>query len=123
MNGNERQQLAAAYVETCLEELLRKGMEYAVDGDPNGNFKRVAAKSGQTVGQVWSTHFNKHLDAIENFIKEPSRDMAEPIEGRIRDAVNYLIILYTLIVEGQFNTTSKRASERMSRYGGGDGGE
>jgi hypothetical protein len=85
----------------ALAELEKKGAEYAVDGDANGNFKRVAAKTNQTVYEVWYGHFQKHMDAIENFVKNPERRMAEPLDGRVRDAINYLAILPSLVYEIQ----------------------
>lgn len=93
---SSRQHVANDFVSQCMAEMRRKGAEYAVDGDPNGNFYRVAEETGQTHLQVWHSHFAKHMDAIRNYVKDPSRQMAEPLEGRIVDAVNYLILLATM---------------------------
>lgn len=100
MTKQERKEFVAAFLDEVMEEMDRKGAEYQVNGDYNGNFKRVAAKTGQSVYLVWYSHFHKHLDAIDNFIKDPSRAMAEPISGRIGDAIAYLAILESLRSEG-----------------------
>jgi hypothetical protein len=100
MEVNERQKWIMEHVfGPATAELYRKGREYEVNGDCNGNFKRVATKTGQSVYEVWFSHFQKHMDAIENFVKDPSRKMAEPLEGRVVDAINYLGILASLKYE------------------------
>lgn len=75
-----------------------KGKDYAEDADALSNFKEIAKRSGLTPLQVWSVYANKHLVAIESFIKNGAVE-SEPIEGRINDAILYLFLLRGLIEE------------------------
>lgn len=65
--------------------------------DMNAAFKEMANEVGITPLQVWSVFAKKHFKAIDSFIKFGSE--SEPIEGRIIDAMNYLLILNSLIKE------------------------
>lgn len=109
MTSDERLKFVEEYVsDICLRTLYEKGEEYATeDGDVNGNFKRVAEEQGLPVLQVWNTFFQKHLDSIRNYIKNPDRPQTEPIEDRIADAINYLLILRCLIEESENENRSK----------------
>lgn len=75
-----------------------KGEEYTRDSDQLANFKRYAADNGITPQQAWGVLFGKHLDAIQFFIQN-GRELSEPIESRIDDAILYLILLKAMIRE------------------------
>jgi hypothetical protein len=86
-----------------------KGEEYAnnaADGnaDQHANFKRQAEQLGMKPEQVLSVYMSKHLDAISSYIRT-GREFSEPIDGRIDDAILYLILLKGLV------TDSRRAAE------------
>lgn len=84
---------------------LSKGEEYARSDDQLANFKRSAAEAGITPEQVWLVFFNKHVDAIKHNLAKPrikwsdGSGGSEPLEGRIDDAILYLILLKGLIRE------------------------
>lgn len=125
MNGNERADFAHVFFIKCQMLAQKKGAEYSVDSDVNGNFKRVATETGQTVEQVWNTFFQKHLDSVRNYIKDPilyGSTATEPIEERLKDAVNYLMILASMIEEKR-QPTAASTMRKKSIYGGGDGEE
>lgn len=73
--------------------------------DNNAAFKEMAKEVGITPLQVWSVFAKKHFKAIDSFIKFGSE--SEPIEGRIIDAINYLVILHSLIKEQEQNDSQK----------------
>ncbi len=78
--------------------LESKGNEYQADLDVFSNFKTNAEKLGMTPYQIWAIYFNKHVESINNAVKKnPSaphdQNLAEPFEGRIIDAIAYLLIL------------------------------
>ena len=100
MNGNERNDFALIMMSTILRTMRNKGNEYSVDGDVNGNFKRVAADTDDTVLRVWNSYFSKHLDSLRNYVKDPTKPVTEDIRGRIGDMIAYLIILGSLQEEG-----------------------
>ena len=81
-----------------------KGEEYArSDDDQLANFKRQAVEFGMMPEKILGVYLNKHLDSIKIYIKHKSPDsvyaLAEPIEGRIDDAILYLLLLKAMVVE------------------------
>jgi hypothetical protein len=59
----------------------------------------VADRAGITPMQAWSVYFLKHIDAICSVAKDPNIPQAEPIKGRFADAINYLLLGYSLLNE------------------------
>lgn len=76
-----------------------KGRDYSGDEDVLENFKRNAERLGLTKEQVLGVYMNKHLDAIYTYISTGKVE-SEGIEGRIHDAVFYLILLLVMAEEG-----------------------
>lgn len=88
-------------METCNTLLNIKGADYAGPGDGSdkarlANFYRNAERLGLTPFQVLGVYANKHLDAIHSFIAT-GVVQSEPIESRIVDSINYLLLLYKLV--------------------------
>jgi hypothetical protein len=79
-----------------------KGKEYARSDDQLANFKRAAEDLDIDPLKVWSVFFGKHVDAIKSYVKlgpVARLTLSEPIEGRIDDAILYLILLRAIIQE------------------------
>lgn len=93
-----------AVVTECDRLLTVKGHDYtqgaaATANDDHGrlkNFYRNAEKLGLPARKVLAVYLAKHLDAIETFLKNGQVE-SEPIEGRICDAVNYLLLLAKMV--------------------------
>lgn len=83
-----------------LELTATKGEEYSRDVDQLANFKRQSIELGITPEQVLQVYLNKHLDSIKSYIKT-KKVLSEPIEGRIDDAILYLILLKGLLEDGR----------------------
>jgi hypothetical protein len=82
----------------CLELRKVKGKDYSESNeDILINFKKAADKFGMTPYQILGVYMDKHYCAILNYIKNNGQSESEPIEGRINDAINYLILLRGLI--------------------------
>lgn len=101
----------------CTLESLTdsKGKEYSRDADQLMNFKRQAAELGVSPLVVLAVYLNKHLDAVKSFIKN-GREFSEPIEGRIDDAILYLILLKALISDLR-NQPSQSTVQQPMIYG------
>lgn len=88
----------AATFERIKELNDTKGCEYAGDADALANFRNRAEQLDLDPLKVWGIFFGKHADAIFAFIRV-GKVLSEPIEGRIDDAILYLILLRALVKE------------------------
>jgi hypothetical protein len=92
-------------IDEQFAEILRltksKGEEYSRSDDQLANFKRGAADLGLLPEQIWAVYFSKHIDSIKSYVKNLTNPnapkLSEPIEGRIDDAILYLLLLKGLI--------------------------
>lgn len=95
-----------ACMEACDKLLTQKGADYEVkaltakeqadrDRQRVSNFYAEAVSLGLTPFQVLGVYMHKHLRAIDKYIAT-GHLASEPIEGRIHDAVNYLILMFKL---------------------------
>jgi hypothetical protein len=89
---------------TLLQDIQRKELEvwagknsdYASrghDGNPFANFERIAEKFQLDRKKILMVYLEKHLCAIEMYIKHGTLESGEGLLGRIIDARNYLAIL------------------------------
>lgn len=86
-----------------IYELNRtKGRDYASDENAIGNFSRHAENLGLTPEQVWGVYASKHWDAIMTYCKR-GVVQSEAIEGRIDDAILYLLLLKGLVFQKQLD--------------------
>lgn len=105
MKSEERLKIIKRLHEDELAMIETKGREYTGgaeagnDLDTLHNFKDVAEQTGMTALQCWGVYFLKHISAIMTYVKDPERDLSEPIDGRIMDARTYLGLLQCLIDE------------------------
>lgn len=102
MNLKDRKDITQSIYNQTMIILEGKGNAYSSKEDTLSNFKKIASSLNLTKYQIWSVYFNKHIDAINNAIKdypEYPEDKTEGMKGRIFDAINYLTILYCLLHE------------------------
>lgn len=81
-----------------------KGEEYKRrDDNQFANFERGAQALGLTREQVLMVYLSKHLDSITTYVKDRAAGQekvyAEPISGRIDDAILYLLLLRGMTIE------------------------
>lgn len=81
-----------------LEINRTKGHDYSGDDDAFANFKRNGELLNLDPTKVWGVYFMKHIDAIQTYIRE-GEVQSEAIEGRIDDAVLYLLLLRGMLQE------------------------
>ena len=84
------------------EILKNKGEEYQKDENVFSNFESNALELGLSKYQIWSVYFTKHVKSIVSAIKKnpenpDSQKLSEPYEGRIIDAIAYLLLLNAMI--------------------------
>lgn len=78
-----------------------KGKEYAGTEDRFGNFNRLAADCGISREKVWQVYYTKHWDSIKSYIQNGTEFSTETIDGRIVDAMTYLLLLAGMIKENK----------------------
>lgn len=79
-----------------------KGVEYAGSEDRLANFKRLEKRLNLSQEKILLVYLTKHLDSIDTYVKNIGArnvSLSEPIEGRIDDAILYLILLKGIIQE------------------------
>lgn len=99
-----------------------KGEEYKRREDNQfANFERGAQALGLTREQVLMVYLSKHMDSIVTYVKDRAagqeKQYAEPISGRIDDAILYLLLLRGMAIEndGQCCPAGEGAA-RMQNY-------
>lgn len=86
-----------------------KGEDYTKgSADALANFKEGGKALNVDPKVVAWIFLNKHYQAITNFIRTNGQSQSEPIEGRIDDLINYLVLLKGIIVEQHQNTETER---------------
>lgn len=102
MNKFEFQRVLNQTFETMRQITNSKGIEYARDEDQLANFKR-GSEVGCSPLQTNMVFLSKHMDSIKSYVKgchnALSAPSSEPIEGRIDDAILYLVLLKANMVE------------------------
>ena len=106
MQRRQFEEVSDELYEMVIETLLRKGVEYQKDNNVFSNFEENAKDLGLTKYQIWNIYFNKHVKSISNAIKtnpeDPTaKEMPEKLQGRIVDAVAYLLLLNGMISEAK----------------------
>jgi hypothetical protein len=86
-----------------VEDLLAMGeqcqKEYAHDeGNALGNFERLAEDLKLPREKVLWVYMKKHMDGILAHING-FKSQREPVQGRIIDAIVYLMLLYCMVVD------------------------
>lgn len=101
MNGSEFKELLEQTHERLTQLTDTKGAEYAHDADQLSNFKRLGSQLQLHPTAVLLVYLQKHLDAVTAFVSATNKGEqpieSEPIDGRIDDAILYLILLKGLI--------------------------
>ena len=98
MNQHEFKETKKYLLDKCQEIMDAKQPEYTQKNiDVLNNFKSTAESIGIEPMKVWAVFFNKHIQAILTHAGDPNMHQAEPIESRYADAINYLLLGFSLI--------------------------
>lgn len=104
MNAANRAEVIESFLETYSGPVMKdKGGAYSRgEENSNSNFYRVGEALGHSPMETAWVYALKHIDAISAYIKGGCNGKligGESVEGRIGDAVNYLLILYSILVQ------------------------
>ena len=78
-----------------LREAGQKEYAQSID-NALANFERVAGHTGVTREQVLLVYLSKHMDGIHSYVKG-HKSQRESVEGRINDAIVYLVLLRCMV--------------------------
>lgn len=91
-----------AMLHRCIKILGVKGRDYTIGNiDRLHNFRTVAAFADVTDYKALGVYFYKHVSAIFSFIKSGGQNESEPIEDRIADVINYMLLFHKMVVENR----------------------
>lgn len=83
-------------MEACDAILSTKGHDYTQGQGRLKNFYRNGQRLDEPARKVLGLYMFKHIDAIETWIRDGAL-RSEPIDARIHDTINYLLLLYHMI--------------------------
>lgn len=109
MKNKEFTDMVSEFFGKSMELLEKKGREYQSNcggmDEVFANFIRTGADMDISKEKVAYIFLRKHLDSIATYIKDlddgGGMELTESIEGRIADAVNYLLLLLGMFKEGR----------------------
>lgn len=86
----------------CARINVAKGADYTKGSqDVLANFKQAGKDIGAHLMDGCWIFMNKHYQAITNYVKTKGQNESEPISERIKDLINYLVLLQGLIKENE----------------------
>lgn len=86
--------------ENCKAIAKSKGEDYTKGSlDALANFKEGGQDISLEPAKVCWVFMNKHYQAITNYVKTGGKSESEPIDLRIKDLINYLVLLQAIIEE------------------------
>lgn len=85
------------------EKIARaKGEDYTKgSADALANFKEGGEDIGISPMKVCWIFMNKHYQAITNYVKTGGQSESEPIDMRLKDLINYCVLMLGIIEEGR----------------------
>lgn len=95
--------IADKLFEESFKLLKNKNKDYSNNDDALSGFKLAAKEAGITTYQAWLVYARKHWGAIANFCKNGGQVESEPIRERLKDMINYCVLLEAIIED---NSTS-----------------
>ena len=105
MNRSDFEKVRNELLDEAFQISKAKGQDYSRNNeDVLYNFKSVAERLGIHSVDTLMIYMMKHQDAIETFVKVKGQSESEPIRQRIIDNINYLTLLYALLIDEGLDT-------------------
>ena len=99
MKAKEYKKLRDEIIADAFRLSDSKRIEYT-EGNHNDNvlwnFENIAKLTNLEPLQVLSVYYQKHNSSINNYLKD-GKEYSEPIEARIKDMINYLLLMIAMI--------------------------
>lgn len=98
MTKQEFEETKKYLLDICQQIMDAKQPEYTQKNlDILHNFKCSAKFINIEPMEVWAVFFNKHIQSILAHAGDPTMHQAEPLETRYADAINYLLLGFSLL--------------------------
>ena len=91
-----------------------KGVEYSGHADVLSDFRAVAEATGVSQEQALMTYATKHWRAINSYAKL-GEVKSEPIEGRVRDLILYMLLFLGMIDDDRHEFPLSTHAETLRR--------
>lgn len=102
MTNKEFYDLMSLTFEQAKAIAKSKGEDYTKgSADALANFKEGGESLAIPPEKVCWIFMNKHYQAITNYVKTGGKSESEPISERIKDLINYLVLLQAIIKENE----------------------
>ena len=117
MNCSQFDILTNALLNDCRDLLDTKGDDYSTNTDRLSHFKTVSDLCKKSKYDVWLVLFSKHVVAITNYINKRDFEGSaeEDIHSRIKDAINYLVLLQALISEDKLDEAVNKIESKFTK--------
>lgn len=102
MTPNIFAQFTTALFENCNSIMNSKGPDYSGMEDRLLNFKDAGLAAGITPIQACFVYLQKHWCAVEKFARGEKLS-GEPIEEKLKDVINYCVLMLALIEDAKTN--------------------
>ena len=99
MNAKDSNKIILDQLKICERLLCSKAKEYSLDTDRFASFKTGAKLQGITPKQCLLGYATKHIVSISDMIRTNKKFTLDRWEEKITDAINYLLLLKTLVTE------------------------
>jgi hypothetical protein len=104
MTNKDFYNLMDAVFESAKNIAKVKGEDYTKGSlDALANFKEGGEDIGVPPEKVCWIFMNKHYQAITNYIKTGGQSESEPIAERLKDLINYCVLMQGIINEKNIN--------------------
>ena len=107
MNKKEYDKLRTKFIEETLSLSDTKRIEYT-EGNQNDNvlwnFDNISNNLGIKPIEVLSVYLSKHISSLFSYFKT-KKTYSEPIEERVKDIINYLLLMVAMIKRDKKNTS------------------
>lgn len=83
----------------CIDMIKSKNADYTqgtAKKDRIAAFRRISSDIDIPMEKIWAIFCNKHWGAVMRFIKDGEVE-SEPIDGRINDIINYMVLLGAIL--------------------------
>lgn len=98
-----QREIIDATIKRAQDLFAAKNLEYAGGSDILGNFRRQAGNLQVPMSTVWMILAGKHIDAIQEYVKDSRGDLMRPrtqsIAERVDDLIVYALLLQVILEE------------------------